>query len=248
MIIGFVSDIHEDIKNLNRAFTLLDELKVDEVICLGDSVGYNVASCNFMDERDAAACVQLVKSNCSKVIPGNHDLYAIRKLPEYRGGFTYQDDWYNLDFKIRKSQGEDKIWLYEETELSSLLAKPEKQYLDSLSEIESINTGDINLLFTHYLYPNVSGSGVGFVQTNKDFDAHLTWMTHHGFDYSFSGHGHIEGLQLATKDKLVEIGFGEKRKVNPGSMIVGPSIARGRKRNGVMSFDTVSREIVSVPI
>lgn len=248
MIIGFVSDIHEDIKNLERALRLLDSLKVDEIVCLGDIVGFNVASCNFIQERNATACVFSIKKHCSKVIPGNHDLYAVRNTPEYRGGFDYEDNWYNMDFETRKSKGKDKIWLYEETELANLMSMPEKAYIDSLPETDYILAGDIKLLFTHYIYPNISGSAVGFVESKRDFDAHLDWMKVQHSDISFSGHGHIEGLQIGTRHALKKFGFGKTVKIEPGTMIIGPCIARGSKTNGVMVFNTKTMEVATFPL
>jgi predicted phosphodiesterase len=248
MILGFISDIHEDIRNLEKAFRLLDALMVDEIICLGDMVGFNVESCNFLHERDASACIDLVKTRCCKVIPGNHDLYALRKIPEHRGGFNYENGWYDLDFKIRKEKGDGKIWLYEETELSALLSDSEKSYLDSLHETENLKTDHLNLLFTHYIYPNITGSSVGFVENAGDCQEHLQFLNSNKFDFSFSGHGHIQGLTIASEEKYQIVNFNQKIKIDPGSAVTGPCISRGSKRNGVMVFNTLSREIEAIPL
>ncbi len=65
---GIISDIHSNIEALN---TVLDDMgKVDEIICLGDIVGYG-ASPN--------ACIKKVKEITSKCLAGNHDQASIGK-------------------------------------------------------------------------------------------------------------------------------------------------------------------------
>jgi putative phosphoesterase len=63
-----ISDIHSNLEALHKAMSIIDEKKVDEVICLGDVVGYG-ASPN--------ECVQIVRSRCSAVVLGNHDEAAL---------------------------------------------------------------------------------------------------------------------------------------------------------------------------
>jgi predicted phosphodiesterase len=37
MVLEFITDIHEDITSLQKAFKLLEQEKVDSIICLGDN-------------------------------------------------------------------------------------------------------------------------------------------------------------------------------------------------------------------
>lgn len=248
MQIGFISDIHEDIQNLQKAFKVLDRHQVDEVVCLGDIVGYSVPIFRFMENRDAAASIHLIRSRCFKVVPGNHDFYAIRKTPEFRGSFDFGTGWYDLDYKHRQEKGEDHVWLYEETELSALLSASEKAWLDSLPETDSFHTGDLNLGFTHYIYPNVTGSEVGFVGRKSDFEEHLSWMKQNQFDFSFSGHGHTEGLAVTTEKNFNHYDFGQTVKLEKSSAVVGPCIARGKKKTGIMVLDTRNQEITALQL
>ena len=248
MQLGIISDIHEDITNLKTALGRLNELRVDEIVCLGDIVGYNVERLPFWQDRDAKACINLVKNSCTKVIPGNHDLFAIRKIPAYRGGFRFTKNWYDLDFYIRKQKGEDKVWLYEETELSALPGAAGKAYLDSLPETESLITKNGKLLFTHYIYPDVTGSEAGFAENREAFQEHLMWMKSKGFDLSFSGHGHIEGLAVADGKSYHEYDFNQVVKISMGSAVVCPAIARGKKTPGFIIFDTRSLKATAHPV
>ncbi len=61
---AIISDIHSNLEALQKAFTIIDARKVDEVICLGDIVGYGA---------NPNECVDIVRGRCSAVVLGNHD-------------------------------------------------------------------------------------------------------------------------------------------------------------------------------
>ena len=65
MKIGVISDVHGNIHALWAVEKKLTELNVDEVWCLGDTVGYGA----FPNQ-----CVEWVRKNCSVVLLGNHEL------------------------------------------------------------------------------------------------------------------------------------------------------------------------------
>lgn len=68
MRIAIISDIHSNLEALNSAFEAIDAQHADDIICLGDIVGYG-ASPN--------ECVSLVRSRCSMILQGNHDAAAV---------------------------------------------------------------------------------------------------------------------------------------------------------------------------
>ena len=61
---AIISDIHSNLEALQKAFEIIDKEKVDEIICLGDIVGYGA---------NPNECIDLVRSRCSTIILGNHD-------------------------------------------------------------------------------------------------------------------------------------------------------------------------------
>lgn len=65
---AIISDIHSNLEALTKALSIIDERKVDEIICLGDVVGYGA---------NPNECVELVRSRCSAVVLGNHDAAAL---------------------------------------------------------------------------------------------------------------------------------------------------------------------------
>jgi putative phosphoesterase len=71
MKLGLISDVHANLPALEAVLSDMPE-SVDEVVCLGDVVGYNP----FPEE-----CVDLVREECDYVLQGNHDR-EIRN-PEY---------------------------------------------------------------------------------------------------------------------------------------------------------------------
>jgi predicted phosphodiesterase len=70
---GIISDLHSNLEGLKSCLAALDEEGVDEVLCLGDIVGYNAKP---------AECLDLAFERCSHIIQGNHDRYLLGEIPE----------------------------------------------------------------------------------------------------------------------------------------------------------------------
>ncbi len=68
MRFAIISDIHSNLEALTRALELIDQESVQEIICLGDVVGYGA---------NPNECVSLVKGRCRVVLRGNHDAAAV---------------------------------------------------------------------------------------------------------------------------------------------------------------------------
>ena len=65
---AIISDIHGNLEALTRAFEVIDEEGIDDIVCLGDTVGYGA---------DPAECLKLVRSRCSIILLGNHDAASV---------------------------------------------------------------------------------------------------------------------------------------------------------------------------
>jgi putative phosphoesterase len=65
---AIISDIHGNLEALTRAFEVIDEERVDDIVCLGDTVGYGA---------NPVECLKLVRSRCSVILLGNHDAASI---------------------------------------------------------------------------------------------------------------------------------------------------------------------------
>lgn len=243
MRIGFVADIHEDIISLREAFALLEKMKCDSVVCLGDIVGFALPFYKNIESRDANECIKIIKENSYTTVAGNHDLYAIKKIPEYKAGFDYPEDWYNLDYKTRSKLAKNKIWLYEDCELPFKLTEQSAEYLDLLPEFAINHFDEINFFFSHSYYPDLSGSTIFFPKKPKHLIEHFNFMNSHNCLIGFSGHGHIEGCVILNKTKLEINKFGTYQLPKINQWIVGPCVANTTRVNGVMIFDTKSFQL-----
>ncbi len=70
MRIAIISDIHGNLEALNAVLTHIDQDKIDEIICLGDIVGYG---------PDPNECMRLARERCRIIVMGNHDYACIYK-------------------------------------------------------------------------------------------------------------------------------------------------------------------------
>ena len=54
----------------------------------------NTKSCGCLrgDQFNANECISIVRMNCGIVVPGNHDLYAGKRVPLFTTGFDYTED------------------------------------------------------------------------------------------------------------------------------------------------------------
>lgn len=248
MKLGFVTDIHEDINNLKKAFGILEESKCDEVICLGDIVGFAIPFYKNISERDADACVKFIKENCMCSVVGNHDLYAIRKTPINKAGFEYKENWYSLDYETRAALSRNKIWLYEDCEIPCVLSDESVEYLNSLSEYKTIESGTKRFFVSHFCYPDFTGSHIHFPSEAFHLKNHFQFASEYGCEISFSGHGHPEGCLLTNAEKIYNPGFGVHQLKEEMLWIAVPPAARTSRKNGVMIFDTDAMQIKLVPL
>ncbi len=68
MKIGIISDIHSNIQALTTALDWLDDHDADQIVCLGDVVGYGA---------DPNPCCELIRERVDVTLLGNHDAAVI---------------------------------------------------------------------------------------------------------------------------------------------------------------------------
>jgi predicted phosphodiesterase len=71
MKLAVISDIHANSEALEAVLADIATQDVDEILCLGDIVGYGA---------NPNECIDLVKKSCSLVLLGNHDAAAVDLL------------------------------------------------------------------------------------------------------------------------------------------------------------------------
>lgn len=68
MRIAIISDIHSNLEALTKALEIIDEQSIDEIVCLGDIVGYGA---------NPNECIDIARRRCNTVIKGNHDAAVV---------------------------------------------------------------------------------------------------------------------------------------------------------------------------
>ncbi len=71
MRFAFISDIHANLEALEAVLEDIGKEAVDEIICLGDIVGYG---------SEPNECTEIIRKRCSLVLLGNHDAAAVKLL------------------------------------------------------------------------------------------------------------------------------------------------------------------------
>ena len=165
-------------------------------------------------------------------------LFAIKKTPKFASGFSYEDNWYSLDYEKRSKLARNKIWLYEDSEIPSLLSNESRDFLNSLEEYAVIQSDKINIFISHFCYPDFSGSSIFFPEQPFHLKKHFEFTQNLNCKISFSGHGHPEGCVFINEDKLSLYKFGEHKISNNNCWMVTPCVAKTTRKNGVLIFDT----------
>lgn len=243
MRIALFADIHEDIVALKEALLKIEKSGYDVLVCLGDICGFSIPFYHYHKTRDAHGCLNLIREKCDIIIPGNHDMFAARVIPEHSDIFSFPPNWYDLDFKEKKKIAEEHLWLNERDELNPLLTEEDLRFVKSLPEYEVREWENKKILFSHYIYPNLSGFARGFYSIGPEFSDHLKWMTEQGADYSFTAHAHPRGIYYASKK-----GFKHPRRkiinIPDKPVIFGiPPVTRNNRKSGFAIVDFEKNEI-----
>lgn len=248
MITGFISDIHEDIQSLNKAIRLLERRGANELICLGDVAGFSGRYYSFTRTRSARKCWETVLQECVEVIPGNHDLFAIRKAPDLFKGLGLPENWYELPLEDRERIAGKQVWLYEPEEDANDLTEALARIIAELPVWKTIQRGNLTVLLSHFVFPDLTGSGTTFLPHPDFIRSHLQFMQQHQAGVGFFGHQHQEGLGEIHKGGTSHDRFRRNTPLIKNVAYSMPAVAHGRNRSGVCLADWHNQSIKALPL
>ena len=80
-----------------------------------------------------------------------------------------------------------ETWQHE-LDLDPGYSKDDILFLSTLPAFEIFQTPDLSILFSHYVYPNLSGFVKGFYTEEKEFQEHFAFMQERECSLCFTGH------------------------------------------------------------
>lgn len=132
MKIAVFTDIHGNLEALNAILKDIKKQNVNEIICLGDTIGIG---------PNSKECINsLIRNNINMVL-GNHELYALNGLkyyPEIKGDELLHHQWIKEQLKEKQINYLKKCPLYFTTEIKY--------------ENEKLNQ---KIIYSHYLLNNL---------------------------------------------------------------------------------------------
>jgi predicted phosphodiesterase len=238
MRIAIISDIHEDIESLRRVLRQIEKLGADRLVCLGDISGFSVPFYHYHADRNAHACLSLLREKHAIIVPGNHDYHAARMVPQHAPAFDFPANWYEMEYSERKTMANNEIWLHEENDLDPLYTSEDIRYLRTLPGYHVMNdAGKRGILFSHFVWPNMAGFVKSFYTEAKEFEPHFEFMAEQGCSISFTGHAHVRGWNMAIPRYFRYYRYG-RRRLSAFPVCVGiPPVTRHKNRSGFCIFD-----------
>ncbi len=140
------------------------------------------------------------------------------------------------------------IWLYEDHEMSALLTDEAADFLLRLPEQMIIEEGGLRCLLTHFIAPDITGSGTTFLVDHEGLSAHYAMMNSLQCHLGFSGHMHANGLAWPEGRHLENTGFGRKVRASGTYWVGSPAISNAGKGSGFLIWDTKTGTIEAVSI
>lgn len=248
MRIAIITDIHENAGVLEETLRKAEELKCDELICLGDITGFDTRFYNDSILRSAKSCVRLIEEHCRWVVAGNHDLNTVSRFPSWTNGFNYPESWFEESGIDKKKMAGGKVWSYEYDSLNDLSEK-ELSYLNNLPEYIIPEAPLSSLLFSHYIFPDFTGSTTVYVERLNQMKKHWGFMSSNKVTVSFIGHSHNifagfsykeNGLSVKAFHSLSNSDFflGDDPVV-----VLLPPLSGERGKTGFAIFDVSTRRL-----
>lgn len=200
----------------------------------------------FGTTRDAGACIDLVRAECRWVVAGNHDLFAVKRLPS-ASAFAYPADWYARPIEERRELAHATVWLHDDDAPISL-ATDHAAYLSALPEKVVAEIGAVRVLISHYAAPNLLGDGTEFDAVEDGIAEHLAEMSASSCSIAVFDQDLCGGVRLFTAGGCLERPFGRSALPAKPVAIEGPWVADGTEPSGVLIVDFETLAVEALPL
>lgn len=178
---AIISDIHSNLQALRASLDCIEKENVDEIICLGDIVGYNA---------NPVECIDVIRQHpkIKHIVQGNHDEAVTRfdKIP-----YSEQREWsvdasIGLEYSFKILGGKDIRWLK---------SYPEKTIVNDskLSFLISHHSPFTSLDWGYILDWNHANYAIMELKNNKKYKSRKIKL-------AFFGHSHLPTVASTIKD------------------------------------------------
>src|SRR6476661_8123002 len=89
-MIAIVSDIHSNLEALTAVLAEIERRGVEEIVCLGDVIGYG---------PNPLECLDLVRQRCKVSLMGNHDFAVMYEPYNFNSGAESASYWTRQQFE-----------------------------------------------------------------------------------------------------------------------------------------------------
>jgi len=215
MKLAFITDLHELSGSLVKAVKMAEKQGCDELVCLGDILGYDAVYNPNNQERSARKCLRLIKDQMKYVVTGNHDT-------------------------IKEAQGTD-------------LSSDDLEYMESLPQSIIFENNGSRILFSHYLFPDLTGSTMVFIKWQNQLNPVYDFFKHENILLSFCGHDHPSGVGFGfpakpkwnsnLKNAVHYMPFNTYHIDHQMTCLVLPPLATANAFPGLTIWDTSTSEL-----
>ncbi|MCK7533470.1 MAG: hypothetical protein MZV63_21775 [Marinilabiliales bacterium] len=83
------------------------------------------------------------------------------------------------------------MWSFDGEDPNDTSSEEQKEYLNSLPEYEIVSSNGLKMLFSHYIFPDLTGSTTRHVEAKTPYGRSLEIYGYpHNVKFSLSGHSH----------------------------------------------------------
>lgn len=228
MKIGVITDIHEDLISLKKAIEFFEKNNCNDLVCLGDIVGFDPNHHTHSDTRNSSECIHIIKENCKYIVAGNHDIYALD-----RHKFELDD---KLDYNNILHKKEYENLNYNDLPLENFSIK-DYEFIENLPKYTLANFEGNLILLSHSVFPDITGKLLIRQNNTWEFKEHINFLKSNHCKFSIGGHLHSKGITKSDTQINQLLNFGKLEFDNSQYHYSLPSLVQRNNKFQVTIID-----------